>query len=86
MNSSIELEKNFEYYLANLDELAKKYNGKYIALKECKVLGAYNTFNDALLYTEKQGHERGTFIVQKASTDPSAYTMTYRNNLIKVRP
>ena len=84
MGSKKELEKNFEYYLANLDELAQKYKGKYIALKECKVLGAYNTFNEALSKSEEQGHERGTFIVQKASVDPSAYTMTYHNNLIKV--
>ena len=80
----MELEKNFEFYLANLDDLAKEYDGKYIAIKDCKVLGAYETMVDAVEQTERQGHELGTFIVQKASTDPSAYTANYYNNLIRI--
>lgn len=84
MKTQKELEKEFEFYLANLDKLAKKYNGKFIAIKEHKILGAYNSMLDAVKQTEKQGHEIGTFIVQKASTDPSAYSMTYFNNLIEV--
>jgi len=79
-----DLEKNFDYYLANLDDLAKKYDGKFIALKDCKVIGAYETMIEAVELSEKQGHELGTFIVQKASTDPSAYTATYFNNLIRI--
>jgi len=39
---------------------------------------------DGVEQTEKQGHELGTFIVQKASTDPSAYTVNCYNNLIMV--
>jgi hypothetical protein len=84
MKKNIELEKNFEWYIQNINNLAKKYPEKYIAIKDCKVLGAYATFNDALESTEKSGVARGTLIVQKASTDPSAYTISYHNNLIKV--
>ena len=77
-----ELEKSFDWYLANLQQLSLDYPEKYIAIKDCKVLGAYNSFELAIKKTEKQGHERGTFIVQKASLDPSAYTITHFNNFI----
>jgi len=76
------LEQSFEWYKANLDKLAKEYSEKFIAIKGCKVIGSYDTMLDAIANTEKKGIARGTYIVQKASTDPSAYTMTYYNNLI----
>ena len=79
-----DLENDFEFYLANLDDLAQKYEGKFIAIKKCKILGSYDSMIDAVNETEKQGHNRGTCIVQKASSDPSAYTVTYFNNLIRV--
>jgi len=76
------LEKSFEWYKANLDKLAKEYSEKFVVIKECKIIGSYDTMLDAITSTEKKGFPRGTYIVQKASTDPNAYTMTYYNNLI----
>ena len=60
-----------------------KFAELFLAIKDCKVLGAYNTFEQALESTVKQGHEKGTFIVQHASDDPYAYTAYYANRHIK---
>ena len=83
-NQNKTLVKNFEWYKAELATLAKKYSEKYIAIKDCKVLGAYDTFLSAIEKTEAQGYERGTFIVQLAKNDPSAYTRIYHNNRIGI--
>ena len=84
MNDNKTLVKNFEWYKNELANLAKKYPEKFIAIKDCKVLGAYDTFLAAIDLTEQQGYELGTFIVQKASTDPMAYTRIYHNNRIRI--
>jgi len=83
MNDNKSLVKNFEWYKRELANLAKKYPEKFIAIKDCKVLGAYDTFLSAIELTEQQGHERGTFIVQLAINDPSAYTRKYHSYSIR---
>ena len=43
------LEKEFEYYLKNQNDLVEKYNNKYIVIIGEKVVGAYNTDAEALI-------------------------------------
>ncbi|MCL2675325.1 MAG: hypothetical protein FWE84_01870 [Firmicutes bacterium] len=77
------LKKDFEFYLNNLLELENLYRGKHIVIKGCKVIGAYDTFDAAYNETIKS-EEAGTFLIQLALTDKSAYTMTYPNSHIRV--
>ena len=37
------LEKEFKYYLEKQEELVKKYNGKVLVIKDCEVIGVYNS-------------------------------------------
>jgi hypothetical protein len=83
MENKEALQKCFNFYLENLKELSERYNGKYIAIKDCRVLGAYDTFDIAYMETLKK-ETSGTFIIQKAENNPAAYTSTYYNNLIRV--
>ncbi len=69
-----ELEKTFKYYLDNIEEINKLYNGKFIALKDCKVIGVYDTYEIALEESLKE-HELGTFLVQRVDINPSSYTL-----------
>ena len=80
MKSEQVLEKSFKWFLDNIADLVKKYPERFIAIKNCKVLGSYDSFDEALEKTQKSGHPFGTFIVQKASADASAYTATYYND------
>lgn len=40
-----ELKRNADWYYANLDSLLPKYNGKYIGISDCSVVGVFNTFS-----------------------------------------
>lgn len=69
------LKKEFDFYLANQDELVAKYDGKVIAIKDGVVLGAFDT--DLAAVTEvTKSHALGTFLVQKVSAGKEAYTVT----------
>ncbi len=74
------LKKELDYYIAHQDELVKQYNGKFIVIKDCKVLGAYNTALEAV-ETTKQKHPMGTFIVQQCEPGEGSYTQTFHSRV-----
>jgi hypothetical protein len=57
------LKRNADWYYANLDSLLPKYNGKYIAIADGRVLGDYDDFNRGVDATLSAGHPLGSFIV-----------------------
>lgn len=75
------LEKEFEYYLSHQDEIVKKYDGKFVVIKDEKVLGAYDDELAAITETGKS-HELGTFLVQKVSRGNSAYSQTFHSRVV----
>jgi len=74
------LEKEFKYYLEHQDELVKKYNGKFIVIKDLKVIGAYDSELEAIEKTSEK-HELGTFLVQKCEPGSGGYTQTYHSRV-----
>ena len=75
------LNDEFQYYLDKQAILVEEYGGKVIAIKECSVLGAYDTHLEAFTETIKE-HERGTFIIQQVSEGNKAYTATFYSPVI----
>ncbi len=75
------LEKEFEYYLKNQDDLAKKYNGKYIVIKNQQVIGVFESEIEAVEKTATN-HELGTFLVQKCEPGETSYTQTYHSRVV----
>ena len=73
-----QLKKEFQYYLEHQDELVKQYNGKFIVIKDNKVIGAYDSELEAVTETSKQ-HELGTFLIQNCEPGNSSYTQTYHS-------
>ncbi len=74
------LKNEFDYYLTHQEELVDKYEGKFIAIKNQQVLGAYDDEMDALNQTQKN-HELGTFLVQKVSSGSAAYSQTFHSRV-----
>ncbi len=74
------LEKEFTYYLENQNELVKKYNGKFIVIKDTEVLGAYDTELEAIDKTTTK-YELGTFLVQKCEAGTDSYTATFHSRV-----
>jgi len=75
-----ELEKEFNYYLEYQDEFVKKYNGKFIVIKNCEVIGAFDSELEAVEKTAEK-HELGTFLVQKCEPGSESYTQTYHSRV-----
>jgi hypothetical protein len=75
------LSKEFQYYLDHQDELVKKYNGKFIVIKDCSVIGAYDDELEAINETQKK-YKLGTFLVQKCEPGSEAYTQTYHSRVM----
>lgn len=68
--------KAFQYYLDHQKKLVKKYNGKFIVIKDGEVLGSYDDELEAVEKTSKD-YEIGTFLVQFVSPGDSAYTQNF---------
>lgn len=60
------LKKNFDFYLKNKKDLVKdeKYYGKYIVIKDEKIIDAYKTEDEAINSMLKRGFKMGEFTVQ----------------------
>lgn len=74
------LEKEFQYYLDNQEILLKKFQGRFIVIKNEKVIGDYSTEIDALMVTQ-ENHEVGTFLIQKCTPGETDYTETYHSRV-----
>lgn len=74
------LKKEFQYYLDHQDELVKKYNGKYLVIKDASVNSAFDTVSDAYEYISAQGFI-GKAIIQKCSPGSDDYTMTFHSRV-----
>lgn len=74
------LAQEFKYYLANQQEFVKQYNGKFIVIKDQKVIGSYDDQISAINETQKS-HKAGTFLVQKVAPGDTAYTQTFHSRV-----
>ncbi len=72
------LDAEFQYYLDHQLELAEKYDGKCIVIKDKKVIGSYENEVDAINATSEK-HELGTFLVQNCTSDPESTEHTYHS-------
>ena len=57
------VKKNADWYYANLDSLLPKYNGRFVAISDGRVLGDYDDFNNGVDATLSAGYAPGSFIV-----------------------
>ena len=77
---SNQLKKEFDYYLENQDDLISEYNGKFIVIKDMKVIGEYEDALTAVTETQKQ-HKPGTFLVQLVTPGNTAYSQTFHSRV-----
>ena len=70
------LEKEFNWYLANQDELVKKYNGRFLVIVEEDVVGDYESHEQAY-FVSLEKYILGSFLIQECSEGDEAYTIKY---------
>ena len=74
--------QNYEYFKNNFDELYEQYNGKYIALKDCNVIGVYDDFAKGVKETAKT-EKLGTFLVQHCEKETPENANRFHNNNVR---
>lgn len=75
------LEKEFEYYIANQEELVKTYNNKFLVIKDQKVVGSFDTSSEAYA-SGSEKFEVGSFLIQFCSAGKSSYTQTFHSRVV----
>ena len=70
------LQREFDFYLKNQDELVRKFRGRFVVIKDQQVIGDYADEIEAITKTSKT-HEKGTFLVQRAEPGEEGYTQTF---------
>ena len=72
------LKEEFQWYLQNQDDLVAQYEGRYLVIKDKKILGVFDNDMDAIRQT-MLNHELGTFLVQICSSDPHSTSAIFRS-------
>lgn len=75
------LQDDFRYYLANKTDLVKAHAGKFIVIKDCQVIGVYDTQLLAIDETKKH-HKLGTFLVKHCLPGDDADRQVYHSRVI----
>lgn len=75
------VDKEYKWFIVNSKKLYEKYGDVYVAIKNGKVLGKYNSFAEGVKKTQKK-EKIGTFIVQRLSADGTADNV-YISSLVK---
>ena len=75
------LKNEFDYYVKNQDELVKKYNGRFLVIKDSQVIGDYDDELEAIKKTMEK-HELGTFLVQKCEPGNESYSQTFHSRVV----
>lgn len=74
------LSQEFEFYLAHQDEIVAAHNGKFVVIKDQKVIGAFDDELTAVTETQKK-HALGTFLVQKVEPGDEAYSQSFHSRV-----
>ena len=61
--------------------MVENYDGKFIVIKDCSVIGVYDSELDAVEKSAEE-HELGTFLVQKCESGSESYTQTYHSRVM----
>lgn len=79
-----DLKKDFAYYLEHQDELVSQHKGKFIVIKNCQVIGVYDSEMEAITETSKH-HDLGSFLVQECEPGSSSYMHMYHSRVAFVK-
>ena len=83
---AIMLKEEFKYYVDHQDELVKDHFGRYIVIKDQKVLGDFGTEVEAILYAKNDLQlEMGTFLVQQCLPGKENYTQFYHSRVMFIQ-
>ena len=75
------LEREFEFYLKRQEELVSEYQGKFVVIRDCQVVGAYEDEIEAIEKTALR-FPLGSFLVQKCEPGAENYTQIFHSPVV----
>lgn len=72
------LDRSFEFYLENQADLVEQYNGKFIVIKDAKVVGVFDDEITAVTESEEK-FPQGSFLVQHVTHGKDEYTEIFHS-------
>ena len=72
---------DFDFFIENYQNLYKEYGHKFLAIKDKKVLGAYDSVRETISDLTPT-YEVGSYIIQECTGDESAYRTTIMRLII----
>ena len=76
------LNQEFEYYVKHQPELVEKYDGRYVVIVDQKVIGVFDTQDDAINAMLKKGYKIGDFLVHLVGEGKENYSAILYNLII----
>lgn len=76
MTNNEALKIEFDYYKENQDELVRKYQGKFLVIKDRQVQGVYDSEIEAYQAAQKK-FILGSFLIQLVKPGEGSYTQTF---------
>lgn len=73
--------QNYDFFVSNFESLYKNYANKYLAIKDCKVIGVYDDF-DSAVFTTLKTEEVGSFVVQHCVEEKDEANTFHSNNIV----
>jgi len=74
------LDKEYKYYESHKEELIQKYAGKFIVIVESKIVGDFDSREEALTQSVKK-FKIGTFLIQEIKSNSSDETMMFHSQV-----
>jgi hypothetical protein len=71
---------DYEYFINNLATLYKEYGHRFLVIKNERIIGSYNSFDDAFAETVRT-EALGTFLIQECVSDPGELVKTFQGNV-----
>lgn len=76
--------EDFDFFWENIvGKLSKECEGKVLAIKDCKILGVYDSSVEALRETRKE-HEMETFIIQRYSANRDSLIQQFHSPIFSL--
>ncbi len=73
------LDKEFQYFADNQNELFKQFPEQYLVIKDQKIIGVYDNGIDAYFETQEE-HEPDSFLIQFCSLKQDATIQNFIPN------
>lgn len=75
------LKRYYAYFMDNLDDISKKYHGRFVVIKDDSVVGDYASEAEAYSEAVKK-YSLGEFLIQECkSADKDSYKQTFRSRV-----